>query len=435
MPRVIAFAIAAMMLLSAQAQAQVRLLRDADIEYALRQLAKPILSAAGLNASQVKILLVDHASLNAFVTDTQHIFIHSGLIGKLDSAKALQAVIAHEAAHIANGHLSRRRANMRNARTAANLGLALAAAGAAAGQGEIATGIALGSQRSAQRQFLSHTRAEEAAADISSVRYLQRAGVDPEGAVEVQEIFRGQELLTPGRQDPYLRSHPLSRERLRALKGLVLSAKPGSENPTAEYWYARARGKLTAYKRAPSWTLRRLKDSPTQDIALLREAVAQHRQSNTKKALSAIDKAIALRPKDPFLYDMKAQILLESRQFKAAVQAYQHAVKLAPRNANISGGLGRAQLATGQYKAALKSLETSRGRDVSDARVLRDLAVVYAKLGKPALASLASAERFALTGRLKDAGIHAKRAADRLPQGSAPWQRAMDVLHAAKQAK
>jgi predicted Zn-dependent protease len=435
MPRVIAFAIAAMMLLSAQAQAQVRLLRDADIEYALRQLAKPILSAAGLNASQVKILLVDHASLNAFVTDTQHIFIHSGLIGKLDSAKALQAVIAHEAAHIANGHLSRRRANMRNARTAANLGLALAAAGAAAGQGEIATGIALGSQRSAQRQFLSHTRAEEAAADISSVRYLQRAGVDPEGAVEVQEIFRGQELLTPGRQDPYLRSHPLSRERLRALKGLVLSAKPGSENPTAEYWYARARGKLTAYKRAPSWTLRRLKDSPTQDIALLREAVAQHRQANTKKALSAIDKAIALRPKDPFLYDMKAQILLESRQFKAAVQAYQHAVKLAPRNANISGGLGRAQLATGQYKAALKSLETSRGRDVSDARVLRDLAVVYAKLGKPALASLASAERFALTGRLKDAGIHAKRAADRLPQGSAPWQRAMDVLHAAKQAK
>lgn len=434
MTRVIAFAIAAMMLLTAQAQAQVRLLRDADIEYALRQLAKPILSAAGLNSSRVKILLVDHASLNAFVTDTQHIFIHSGLIGKLESAKALQAVIAHEAAHIANGHLSRRRANARTARTAANLGLALAAAGAAAGQSEIATGIALGSQRSAQRQFLSHTRAEEAAADISSVRYLQRAGVDPQGAVDVQEIFRGQELLSPGRQDPYLRSHPSSRERLRALQGLVLSAKPGSENPTAEYWYARARGKLTAYKRAPSWTLRRLKDSPTQDIALLREAVAQHRQSNSKKALSAINKAIALRPKDPFLYDMKAQILLESRQFKAAVQAYQRAAKLAPRNANILGGLGRAQLATKQYQSALRSLEASRGRDVSDARVLRDLAVVYAKLNKPALASLASAERFALTGRLKDAGIHAKRAVDRLPQSSAPWQRAMDVLHAAKQA-
>ncbi|MFC0161381.1 M48 family metalloprotease, partial [Mameliella alba] len=113
---------------AAPAQAATTLLRDADMEYALRQLAAPILTAAGLSPQQVKIIVIDDGSLNAFVTDTRHIFLHSGLIMRLDSAEALQAVIAHEAAHIANGHIARRLGNLRAARTAAGIGMALAAA-------------------------------------------------------------------------------------------------------------------------------------------------------------------------------------------------------------------------------------------------------------------------------------------------------------------
>jgi len=64
--------------------------------------------------------------------------------------------------------------------------------------------------------------------------------------------------------------------------------------------------------------------------------------------------------------------------------------------------------------------------------MMRDLAVAYAKSGNNGMASLATAERYALQGRLKDAGIHAKRAAGLLPRGSAGWNRAQDVLRAAK---
>ena len=77
-------------------------------------------------------------------------------------------------------------------------------------------------------------------------------------------------------------------------------------------------------------------------------------------------------------------------------------------------------------------LEAARGRDFSDVRILRDLSVAYAKTGKPAMASLVTAERYALQGRLKDAAIHAKRAEGALPRGSGPWQRAQDVLSAAQ---
>ncbi|MGH1414636.1 MAG: M48 family metalloprotease [Pelagimonas sp.] len=436
LPRLMSVLFALSLIIATPLQARISLLRDADIEYSLKKIAAPILQAAGLNASQIQILVVNDSALNAFVADTRHIFINYGLIMKLDTAPALQAVIAHEAAHIANGHITRRLGNAQIARTAAGLGMALAAAaGAATGNGKAAAAIALGTQGSAQRLLFAHTRAEESAADISSVRYMKRAGIDPSGAVEVQDLFRGQESLAQSRQDPYMRTHPLTRDRLRALKGLVAANPGGKRDPNAQYWFERMRGKLTAFKRAPSWTLRRAKSSASKDIALMRQAVAHHRDSNLKKAIAAIDGALALRPTDPYLMELKGQILLESRKFDQAVAVYRKAANRAPREPLILGGLGRSLLAAGHPKDALKALEAARGRDFSDARILRDLSVAYAKTNQPAMASLATAERYALQGRFKDAELHAKRAVDRLPRGSSPWQRAQDVLHASKQAK
>lgn len=411
-------------------------LRDADMEHALRQLAAPVIQAAGLSPAQVDIVVLDDNSLNAFVTDARHIFIHSGLIMKLESAAALQAVLAHEAAHIANGHITRRMANIRAARNSAGLGLLLAiAAGASGADPSLALGIAAGSQGSALRRFFSHTRAEESSADIAAVRYLQRAGIDPHGATDALKIFVNQVNLDESRIDPYAVTHPLSRERYRALEALVVGARPGKADANADYWFDRAQGKLSAFKRAPNWTLRRVGSDRYKDVALMREAVAWHRQSNLKKALAAIDAAIALRPSDPYLLELKGQILLESRQFKAAVQVYSAAANAAPREPLILGGLGRARLAAGDAKGALQALEAARGRDFSDPGVLRDLGVAYAKLGDNGMASLATAERYALQGRMEDAELHAKRAEAQLPRGSAPWQRAQDVLDAARQAK
>ena len=67
-------------------------------------------------------------------------------------------------------------------------------------------------------------------------------------------------------------------------------------------------------------------------------------------------------------------------------------------------------------------------------RVLRDLGGAYAQLGNAGMASLLTAERYALLGRPKDATIHAKRAFDLLKRGSPGWQRAQDVLFASESA-
>lgn len=415
----------------------ITLLRDPDIEYALRELATPILRAAGLSANRVDILVIDDPNLNAFVVDSDSMFIHSGLILRMKTPAMLQSVIAHEAAHIANGHLMRRPINARNARTAAGLGVALAiAAGAAAGSSEFAAGAAAGLQGAAMRSFFSHTRAEENAADQSGMRFMKGAGVDLNGSVEVMDIFRGQEALSVTRQDAYARTHPLSRDRYRLVRQLAgaQGAAPAPD-PQATYWFARAKGKLSAFQRSPKWTLTRAGESGFQDVKLMRQAVAYHRQADLRRALAAIDGAVALRPKDPYLHELRGQILMESRQIKPAVAAYARATNLAPTNPLILGSYGRALLADGQLAKAQQFLDKSRARDGRDARVMRDLAVTYAKQGNNGMASVLTAERYAMVGRLKDAKIHAKRATDLLPRGSAAWQRAQDVLSAAQDAE
>jgi predicted Zn-dependent protease len=412
------------------------LIRDAGIEYALSRLAAPILEAAGMGEDAIDILLINDSSLNAFVANGRTILIHSGLVLKLDRPEELQAVIAHEIAHIANGHITRRAGNMESASAAAGLGIALGIATALAGNSKAGAGIATGAASSAQRRLFTHTRAEEAAADQSGAAYMARAGIDPKAMADVLDVFRGQEALSVGRQDPYTRTHPLSQDRIRALEGLAAAYKgrTGTPDPGAPYWYARVVTKLGAFLRSPGWTLRRVKDRDTGEIATLARAIAYHRLPDTDRALRAADQLLALRPGDPFYHELKGQILLESRRPREAAASYRRASELAPREALILAGLGRALLASDEPRAALDTLERARARDPRDPRMLRDMAVAYAQTGNNGMASTVTAERYAILGRFEDAKLHATRASGLLPRGSSGWLRAQDVLGAAENA-
>lgn len=421
--------------LAAQPASAISLIRDAEIERTLSRLAAPIFKAAGIGAGGIDMLIANDPNLNAFVFGGRNMVFNTGLLVRIEEPEALISVIAHETGHVTGGHLTRRTVNAREMQGPAAAGLLLAIlAGAAAGSGELAVAGAVGAQQALQRSFLAYSRAEEATADQSGATYMEAAGIDPAYALEVLKIFRGQEVFQAGAIDPFAQTHPLSAERISLLedRAAKTSASGGRVDADLAYWHARMRAKLSSFLDRPSRTLNLLDQEADKEseLNLVRRAIALHLLPDPPGALEAVDKLIALRPNDPYYWELKGQILFESGRGVDAVAPYRKAVELAPDEALIRGGLGRALIALddpARLDEALAELEAANRAGVSEPSILRDLALAYARKGDDGRAALATAERYAVVGEPKLALRNARRALDQLPVGSPGWLRADDI--------
>lgn len=414
------------------------LIRDAEIEATLRFIADPVLRAAGLNPRSIRIIIINNPEMNAFVAGRQTMFIHSGMLMRLDKVEMVQAVIAHEAAHIASGHLISLNTGSSASRAVA-IGAVLAGMAAISGRGDAAMAIASGSMHAAGRESLAHSRAAEASADQSSVRFLARAGIDPKAALETLELFRGQEVLGPAHVDPYARTHPLTSQRIQFLRNAVASTQVSNvkPHPNLNYWYARMRAKFEGFIGNPRQSIKATRKAKNGEFAIYKRAIANFRMSNLKAMKKDIAWLLNARPKDAYYQELNGQFLLATGDATGAVNAYRRAAKLSKDNDLILAGLGRALLALDTPAATRESvdvLEKARQTGFPAPLTYQSLAQAYGRLGQNGRASLAISERYALSGRLADAGLHAKRAMGLLAEGTPSWRRANDIALAAKRA-
>ena len=418
--------------------AALSLIRDAEIERTLSRISGPLFRAAAVNPATVDIYIVDDPEPNAFVAGGRGIFIHTGLLTELDGIDELRAVLAHELGHITGGHLTRRDQMLQGARGIAMIGMIGAAAATLGGAPGAGIAIASSSSQAALRTALAHGRAEEAAADQAALRYLSAAGSDPAALLGVLDHFRGQEMLSYGRVDPYAQSHPLWSERIALLEERVAALPPGDPPPAEDvYWHGRMVAKLGAFLDSPAQTLRRHPESDRSETAMLARAIAWNRRPDPGRAAASLATLLAARPDDPYYLELRGQFLLESGRAAPAAQAYRQAIALAPGEALILGGLGRALLnvdAPDATREARDVLARSADLDPANAAVLRDLALAEARLGNEGAAALATAERFTLAGEFRDAHRHAERAAALLPRGAPGWRRAEDIVTLSRRA-
>jgi predicted Zn-dependent protease len=433
MKNLLAGSIALALGLLPQLTAAAGLIRDAEIERTLKGMAGPIFQAAGYPPNGIDLYIINDRSLNAFVANGNNMFLHTGLLQTLETPEELLAVIAHETGHIAGGHQARRQINIRNARGPALLGVLVGIAAGVAGGGGAGTAVLAGSQSVIQRTLLRYNRGEESAADQAALDYLARARVDPIGLLKLLGRFRGQEVFNLGNVDPFVQTHPLSAERMQLVERRVAEAaeREFPADPERDYWHGRMRAKLIGFLDSPERVLDRLEGEAETEEVLYSKAVALYRLPAMSEAIAATDRLIALRPNDPFYIELKGQILFETGYADQAVPLYRQAVRLAPGEPLLEAGLGRALLSLNRPEAdaeALEVLQNARRRDLGDAAALRALATAYSRAGDQGMAALATAERYALTGRIKDAMLHARRAAAALPEGSPGWLRAQDIL-------
>lgn len=430
--------------MAAPASAQsnkISLIRDAEAENIIRAYSTPLFKAAGLNPDDIRIHLVNDRSLNAFVAGGQRLFINTGLILQSAHSNQLIGVIAHEIGHIAGGHLSRMEDEMR--RASAQQILAMIIGGAAAigtGRGDAGAAVMMGGANTAMRGLLAFSRTQESSADAAALQFLDQTRQSARGLLEFMQILDKQDPRSPDRQDPYLRTHPLSRERIEVMLQHVAASPYSALPPSAafETMHKRMKAKLYAFLNPLGHTLNQYPERDQSVPARYARAIAYYRVPQLEKALGLIDDLIREHPDDPYFHELRGQMLFENGRVAEAVGSYQTAVRLLPASGLLKGDLARVQIESQDpalLEPAIANLNDALRDDRTQPFYWRQLAIAHGRRNEMAESSLALAEEAILLNRKAEARYHAGRAERLLPRGSPGWLKAQDILESAREKK
>jgi predicted Zn-dependent protease len=416
---------------AASAQAQ-SLIRDTEIEGIIDGWSEPVLDAMGLDPNEVEILLVNDDDLNAFATRGRIMGLNTGLILRTKSPNQLLGVIAHEAGHIKNRHTLRDGAQNAGMQPMI-MTMALGALAAIAGAPDAGAALLASSQYFGTLGALRYMQSQEGEADITGARALERAGESGRGMVEFFENFRSQEIFSDQRRYPYFRSHPLSSQRIEALRPAVEAAShyDKRDSPQRMAEHALVVAKIRAFMEAPNATLR---DYPSSDASLparYARAIAWYRDGQTQKALDAVDVLLTEQPDNPYFWELKGQILFEEGRPAEAIGAHERSVELKPDAPLLRINLAHALIETNdttKLAEAENQLKRALALERDNNLAWRLLSQAYSSQGKEGEARLASAEYWFALRRPDQAAQFAMRARDMLDRSSIEWRRATDIV-------
>jgi predicted Zn-dependent protease len=415
----------------------ISIIRDTEIEHILHEEADPIFRAAGLDPKAVQIHLVSSDELQSFAAAGQQIFVYSGLIIQTKSPNQLIGVIAHETGHVAGGHLARSGEMFHSAIGPMLISVGLAALAALAGQPGAAATLLFSSTYFGELSALGYSREQESRADQAAATYLEKAGVSGRGLVEFFDNYRYQEVFDDEKKFPYFRDHPLSDDRIEALTVRVEKQPHYTQVDSARALalHAIMKAKLEGFidSGAKVWA-----DYPPSDLsypARYARAISLYRQTDTDGALKATDALIAEQPKNPYLWELKGQILFDSGRTKEAQLAHHRSVELEPDAPLLLVNDAQALVSLGapaQLEEAISEIRRSLTVEPDSPLAWRLLSEAYDAKKDPGMARLAAAEQNFYLGQLLEARTFAYNARQLLQKGTPEWRRATDIIFASK---
>ena len=435
-----ALAVLAAVSLLAQPAAAQSVLRDAETEALLDDLAAPLVQAAGLAPGNVDIVLVGDPSINAFVAGGQAVYIHTGLLEEADTAEEVQGVIAHELGHITGGHVISSSQGIATAGKISILSMLLGVAAAVAGAGEAAMGVMMAGQQAAMGNFLAFSRVQESAADAAGAQYLSKAGISGRGSLSFFKKLQNMEFrygMSHSDEDAYASTHPMSGDRIARLTH-DYEIDPAWEKPADPAFQARferVKAKLAGYIQEPAQTLRQYPETDTTAPARYARAYAFHKQALMDKSLAETDALLKSAPDDPYYLELEGQVLLESGRPDDAIPPLRKATALTGNQPLIASLFGHALIATedkSQYPEAEEVLKAAVQRDRLNPFAWYQLGVIYAAEGDMPRARLASAEQQVMSGQYVEALRSAQAATAGLPENTPDWLRAQDIVFEAR---
>ncbi len=160
-----------------------------------------------------EIMLGRDRSVNAFALPGGYLGVHLGLIAVVTSRDELASVLAHELSHVTQRHISRLMSKQ-SAQAPWVIGAMILGALAASKSAEVANAMIVGGQAVATQNQLNFSRDMEREADRIGYAAMIQAGFEPRGFVSMFEKLQQASRLNDNGSYPYLRSHPLTTERI-----------------------------------------------------------------------------------------------------------------------------------------------------------------------------------------------------------------------------
>jgi predicted Zn-dependent protease len=215
---------------------------------------QPLLAAARLRGELTpeiderfawQIMLGRDRTVNAFALPGGYLGVNLGLMAVVSSRDELASVLGHELSHVTQRHISRLIAKD-SAQTPWMIGAMILGALAASKNPDAGSALMVGGQAVAAQSQLNFSRGMEREADRIGFGVMTQAGFRGQGFVTMFDKLQQASRLNDAGGYPYLRSHPLTTERIADMESrLPLGAPhPVAGTPTLLHAMMSTRAKV-----------------------------------------------------------------------------------------------------------------------------------------------------------------------------------------------
>jgi predicted Zn-dependent protease len=382
-------------------------LDDPEIASYLNRLGNKLAAQSEESRQAFEFFALRDPTLNAFALPGGYIGVHTGLILAAVNESELASVLAHEISHVTQHHMARLINKSGQGQVTSLLALAVAIL-AARSSPDLAMGAAMAGQGAAIQNQLNYSRDFEREADRIGLGLLERSNYDIRGMgsffERLQKFGRLYENNAPG----YLRTHPLTTERLSDM-GNRIQGRPYKQVPDSlDFQLVRAKLRAqegTSRDAVVEFESRLKNRSFSGSEASMRYGLAQALLRDDKFA--GAEKELAelrrLKAVSPMIETLAAQLRMKQGDAPGAVKLLRAAQPRFPQERAIAYALMEALLEARLPKEAIKFSVDDLASYPSDARMHGLQAKTYSMLGQHLQQHRAQAEAYALLGQVPSA--------------------------------
>lgn len=379
---------------------------DPDSLDYLNRLGSRLVAASASPTAECTFFLIRDPTVNAFAMFGGFIGVNTGTILVSQAESELAGVLAHEIAHVIQNHLARQVAREKQSSIATMIAMAVGVLAARANSQVASAAIASAQAGSVQAQ-LAYSRDFEREADRVGYQALTQAGYDGHGMADFFARLQQAGRLYDNNAPVYMRSHPLTIERLSDLQNRAEAGPYRQVADSVDFLLVRARlrAQATPAQESVSEFARQLRERKYLSEAATRYGLAYSllRANNVAAAQREFDALGALKVSSPMIPSLAAAIRMQAADPQGAAVIYRGALQRYPDSRALAYGYAEALLAARQYDQALKLLETQLQTYSSDYRLYGYQAKTFAAIGKRLSQHRAQAEYYFRQGQLAPA--------------------------------